>query len=311
MKKKIAIIGGRGYTGGELVRLLSSRPDIELVALNSEGNHGRPVREVHPECGSGLRFTDYSLAEINELKPDLVFLCMAEGYAKDAGGRLQSRIVDLSRDLRFRDDSVYGLPEVFRSRIREARVLANPGCYATACILGAYPAVKRGLAERIVFDCKSGYSGAGKTPSYRNDPKNYTDNILAYKISDHDHRKEIILALDLDAVSFTPHVLPVFRGLMATVHIILKKNISGAEVRKLYQEAYASEPFVRILDRIPELHDVQNNNLCCLGGFETDDAGRLTVISVIDNLLKGASGQAVQNMNLMLGLPESAGLAAE
>lgn len=311
MKQKIAIIGGRGYTGGELIRLLSSRPDIELVALNSEGNRGRLVREAHPECGCDLAFTDYSIAEINSLHPDLVFLCMAEGYAQQAAGQLKGRIVDLSRDLRFRDDSVYGLPEIFRSGIRAARVVANPGCYATACILGAYPAVKQGLAERIVFDCKSGYSGAGKTPSYRNDPKNYTDNILAYKISDHDHRMEIIRALDLTAVSFTPHVLPVFRGLMATVHIILKKKISGDEVRARYRETYAAEPFVRILDHIPELHDVQNTNLCGLGGFEVDDTDRLVVVSAIDNLLKGASGQAVQNMNLMLGMPETEGLTAD
>jgi N-acetyl-gamma-glutamyl-phosphate reductase len=308
MKKKIAIIGGRGYTGGELIRLLHDRPDIELVALNSEGNRGRPVREVHPDCGCDLPFTDYSLKEIDELRPDLVFLCMAEGYAREAAGQLNRRIVDLSRDLRFRDNSVYGLPEIFRSGIRAARVVANPGCYATACILAAYPAVKQGLAQRIVFDCKSGYSGAGKTPSYRNDPKNYTDNILAYKLSAHDHRTEIIRALDLAAISFTPHVLPVFRGLMATAHIILKKKISGDETRAFYQETYAAEPFVKILDRVPELHDVQNNNLCCLGGFEVDDADRLVVIAVLDNLLKGAGGQAVQNMNLMLGIPETEGL---
>jgi len=311
MKKKIALIGARGYTGGELIRLLAARPDIDLVCLNSEGHAGQPVREVHPECGGDLVFTDYDLAEINAKKPDLTFLCMAEGFATEAIGGLNGRVIDLSRDLRFQAGATYGLPEIFRAEIVRARIVANPGCYATVCILGAFPVVRKGLAERIIFDCKSGYSGAGKTPSYRNDPKNVSDNILAYKIIDHPHRAEIIQGLGFARVSFTPHVLPVFRGIMSTIHVILKKRISGDEVRKLYQEIYATEPFVKILDRIPELHDVQNNNLCCLGGFEVDDADQLVVIAALDNLLKGASGQAVQNMNLMLGLPETEGLIAK
>jgi N-acetyl-gamma-glutamyl-phosphate reductase len=309
--KKIGIIGSRGYTGGELIRLLARRTDVELVCLNSEGAKGRPVREVVPECKIDLNFTDCTLEEINGLGPDLVFLCMPDGFARDASGKLNCRVLDLSRDLRFQEDAVYGLPEIFRSRIAGARVAANPGCYATACILAAYPMVKLGLVERIVFDCKSGFSGAGRTPSYRNDPKHYTDNILAYRLTDHDHRREIARCLDLSMVSFTPHVLPVFRGLLATVHIILKDKISGGQIRDLYREAYRDEPFVRVLDRIPELHDVQNNNLCCLGGFETDDADRLVVVSALDNLMKGASGQAVQNMNLMLGLTETEGLPAD
>jgi len=308
MKKKIALIGARGYTGGELIRLLAARPDIELVCLNSEGHAGQPVREVHPECGGDLVFTDYDLAEINAKQPDLTFLCMADGFAAEAIGGLNGRIIDLSRDLRFQAGATYGLPEIFRAEIARARIVANPGCYATACILGAFPAVRKGLAERIIFDCMSGYSGAGKTPSYRNDPKNISDNILAYKIIDHPHRAEIIKGLDFTRVSFTPHVLPVFRGIMATIHIVLAKKISGDEIRAWFLEYYASEPFVKVLDRLPELHDVQNTNFCCLGGFEVDDTDRLVVVATIDNLGKGASGQAVQNMNLMLGLPETEGL---
>lgn len=311
MKKKIAIIGARGHTGGELIRLLAARSDIELVRLNSEGHAGQPVREVHPGCGGDLVFTDYDLAEINAKQPDLTFLCMADGFAAKAINGLNGRIIDLSRDLRFQAGATYGLPEIFRTEIVRARIVANPGCYATACILGAFPVVRKGLAERIIFDCKSGYSGAGKTPSYRNDPKNISDNILAYNISDHPHRAEIIKGLDFDRVSFTPHVLPVFRGILATIHIVLARNISGDEVRAWYLEHYASEPFMKVLDQLPELHDVQNTNFCCLGGFEIDDTDRLVVVATIDNLIKGASGQAVQNMNLMLGLPETEGLIAK
>ena len=308
MKKKIAIIGARGYTGGELIKLLACRPDIELVCLNSEGHAGQLIRDVHPECGGDLVFTDYPIAEINAMKPELVFLCMADGFAAATAGKLDGRIIDLSRDLRFTNGAIYGLPEIFRAEIARTRIVANPGCFATACILGALPVVRNGLAERIIFDCKSGFSGAGKTPSYRNDPKNISDNILAYKISDHPHRAEIIRGLEFASVSFTPHVLPVFRGIMATIHVILNRKISDGEIRAMYEKAYAPEPFVKILDRLPELRDVRLTNYCCLGGFEIDDTGRLVVVATIDNLLKGASGQAVQNMNLMLGLPETEGL---
>jgi N-acetyl-gamma-glutamyl-phosphate reductase len=308
MKKKIAIIGASGNTGGELIKLLSPYPGIELVALNSEGHAGHKVEELHPSTGRGLVFTNYSLAEINALKPDLVFLCRVAGRGRDNADQLDARIIDLSRDLRFAAGTVYGLPELFRRDIASARIVANPGCYATACILGAFPCVKNNLSERIVFDCKSGFSGAGQTPCYRNDPKNYSDNVIAYDISEHPHRDEIRQGLGFVNLSFTPHVLPLYRGILATIHVILRKKITGEEVRARYREVYAREPFVKIMDRVPELRDAQQTNYCCLGGFEVDDTGRLAVVATIDNLIKGASGQAVQNMNLMLGFPETEGL---
>lgn len=309
MDKKIAIVGASGYTGWELIKLLQDRPGFQLVALNSESHAGRPVSALYPDAGPGFKFTDYTIEEMNRLAPDVVFLCRAEGYATRHAPEFSGRVIDLSRDLRFAEGTAYGLPELNRQAIRASRLVANPGCYATACILAGLPLVHSGLVERIVFDCKSGYSGAGRTPSVRNDPGRLQDNILAYRLTGHPHQNEIRQGLGLAQVSFTPHVLPWFRGILATGHLILKKKLDPDRVRERYREYYANEPFVRILDRVPDLHDVQGTNLCCLGGFESDDADRLVLVAAIDNLLKGASGQAVQNMNLMLGLPEAEGLA--
>jgi len=308
LKKRIGIIGASGYTGFELIKLLNSRREIELVVLNSETCVGKKVKELYPESNDELTFTNYSFEEIADFSCHLVFLCMDEGYTKMAIEKLNCKIIDLSRDLRFSDGIVYGLPEIYKSKIRSARKVANPGCYATASILGAFPVVKNKLAKQIIFDCKSGYSGAGRKPSYLNNPDNYTDNIIPYEISQHSHRAEIQKYLEFERISFTPHVVPLFRGILCTIHIILNEKIKANDGQSIYKEFYKNQPFIKILDRIPELHNVSNTNLCCIGGFEIDDANRLVVISTLDNLIKGASGQAVQNMNLMLGLKETEGL---
>lgn len=306
--KRIGIIGASGYTGFELIKLLKLRQEIELFALNSETCAGKKVKEIYSESNCELLFTNYSLKEIDSLDCALIFLCMDEGYAKMAIKNLNCKIIDLSRDLRFSEDIVYGLPEIYRNKIKSARIVANPGCYATASILGALPVVKNKLAKHIIFDCKSGYSGAGRTPSYLNNPDNYPDNVIPYKISQHPHRTEIRKYLEFEKISFTPHVVPLFRGIMCTIHIILKRKIKTNDVQTIFKEFYKNQPFIKIPDRIPELHDVQNTNLCCIGGFEIDDTNQLVIISTIDNLVKGASGQAVQNMNLMLGFKETEGL---
>jgi N-acetyl-gamma-glutamyl-phosphate reductase len=308
MSKKIAIVGASGYTGRELIRLLHGRPGFELACLNSESCRGRPLSELDPDADPGLRFTDFTIEEINRLPADVVFLCQADGFAAAHASEFGGRVIDLSRDLRFAEGVAYGLPELNRKTIRDSRLVANPGCYATACVLAGLPAVQSGLVERVVFDCASGCSGAGRTPSERNDPRRLKDNILAYKLTEHPHQNEIRHGLGLARVSFTPHVLPFFRGILATGHLILGRKTDPDAIREMYRKFYAAEPFVRVLDRVPDLHDVQGTNLCCLGGFETDDADRLVVVAAIDNLLKGASGQAVQNMNLMLGRPEAEGL---
>ncbi|MBI3272757.1 MAG: N-acetyl-gamma-glutamyl-phosphate reductase [Planctomycetes bacterium] len=303
MTYRVGIVGASGYAGYELLRLLDRHPSVEVVALNSASMGGRPVRDLYPDYAGARLFTDLPLDELNALELDVLFLAMHEGYARESRPKLRARVIDLSRDYRLDPEAAYGLPEFFRAGLRDARLVSNPGCYVTSCLLAGRPVARAGWVRHFVFDSKSGYSGAGRAPSYVNDPAHFGDNLIPYKLTDHRHAPEIRRFLP-GPVSFTPHVLPLFRGLLTTMHALLDKPRDAAAVRRLYEEAYAGERFVRILDRIPELHDVQGTNLCCLGGFEVDETGRLVVISVLDNLVKGASGQAVQNMNLMLGLEE-------
>ena len=320
--KKVGIIGASGYTGYELIKILKKHPDVELAVLNSQAYAGQTVKSLYPDFfDPDLKFTNASIEEINSL--DLVFLAVPHKTAMGTVPKLKCKVVDLSADYRFKKadvyeevygiehidkktKAVYGLPELFKEKIKKAKVIANPGCYATVCALSAYPMQK--LAKYIVFDCKSGYSGAGKEPCYYNDPKNYEDNILAYKLTNHRHKYEIEQFIKTK-MSFTPHVIPTFQGMMCTMHAILKKNIKKDEIIKIFKDFYKNEQFIRIMeDKIPDLHDIQKTNYCCIGGFEIDENNQLAVVSVIDNLIKGASGQAVQNMNLMFGFDEREGL---
>jgi len=314
VKKKIGIIGASGYTGFELVKILAGHSGVELLVLNSKGSGGKKISEIYPEFQKDLVYTDHSMQKIREMELDLVFLAREAGFAKKAVVDLNCKIVDLSRDLRFENNTVYGLPELFRDKIKAAETIANPGCYATAAILASYPLVKEGVVDHIIFDCKSGYSGAGRTPSYLNDPNNYEDNIIAYKIAYHRHIPEIEKCLAIFSqnrlkISLSPHVIPLFRGIMCTTHVILNQDINIDAIKMLYEKTYNDEPFVKIFeDRLPELHDIQNTNYCYLGGFEIDKNGRAVIVATLDNLVKGASGQAVQNMNLMLGFEETEAL---
>ena len=322
MKIKAGIIGASGYTGYELIKLLKNHPKADLRILNSRSHAGTLVKNAYSEFNdSKMKFTDAPINEINNL--DVVFLAVPNGTAMKLVPKIKCKVVDLSADYRYLNKSVYeqiyrikhtdkktkyvyGFPELFRDKIKKIDVIGNPGCYATASILAALPIQK--YAKHIIFDCKSGYSGAGVKPAYNNEPKNYTDNIIAYKLSNHRHKSEIEQFIKAK-VSFTPHVIPTFRGLMCTMHAILSKKISQEEIQNIYSNYYKNEPFIKIMeDKIPELHDVQNTNYCCLGGFEIDDNRQLVVVSTIDNLLKGASGQAIQNMNIMFGFDEKDGL---
>ena len=321
MKIKAGIIGASGYAGYELIKILTKHSKVDLKVLNSRTYAGKTVKSIYPDfLDKELKFTNAPIEEISNL--DVVFLTVPNGTAMEIVPKLKCKVIDLSADYRFENtgvyekvykiehkdknrNAVYGLPELFRAEIKKTNVVGNPGCYATASILAALPIQEH--ADNIIFDCKSGYSGAGAKPTYVNDQKNYSDNIIAYKITNHRHKYEIEQFLK-NKISFTLHVIPVFRGLMCTMHAILNKNISKEEIKNIYEDYYKNEPFVKIVDKIPELHDVQNNNYCCLGGFEIDDNNQLVVVSVLDNLLKGASGQAVQNMNIMFGFDESEGL---
>ena len=302
-KPTVAVMGASGYAGGELARILRTHGGVDVLALQSESSAGRPLKEVFPDYAGPEKFSDRTPEQIAAMEPDLVFFATSEGIARNLAPVFQgAKVVDLSRD--FRGEWCYGLPELFRGEILESDAIGNPGCYATACLLAAWPLHKEGLLDRAIFDCKSGYSGAGRKPNDRNNPEVLRDNILAYALTRHAHLNEIERALG-KTVHFTPHVLPAFRGLIATAHLFVR---GSGDYRELFTDAYRNEPLVRVQEAIPDFRDVRGTDRAVLGGFEHDGRGRLVVVSAIDNLGKGAAGQAVQNMNLLLGLPETQGL---
>lgn len=322
--KKIGILGASGYTGHELLKLLKKHPGVEVIILNSRSYEGQKVSSLYPDFKGEETYTNYSFDQINELQPDLVFSALPHRVSMDSIAKLDDsiKVVDLSADYRFKNTekyeevyerehlnaghgAVYGLPELFKEEIKKARLVANPGCYATAATLAVYPVQQ--YASHIILDCKSGWSGAGKESVYAKDPSIIKDNIIAYNLTRHRHKYEIEQFIKTK-LSFTPHVIDTFQGMMCTAHVLLTKKISAPEVRKLYEDFYRGSTFVRISDTIPDIKHTQKTNLCYIGGFEIDDVDQLVVVSTIDNLIKGASGQAVHNMNLMLGFEEDAGL---
>ena len=244
-----------------------------------------------------------------------------------------AKVVDLSGDYRYRDTAVYekwygmehtdsenkgafGLPELYRDEIKKANLVANTGCFPTGAILSSYPLVKNDLVDRIIIDSKTGVSGAGVNPSATTHYPNIADNVNPYKISSHRHMSEIqqeLHGFDDVKVSFTPHLVPVIRGIQTTSHSLLKEeniDITPDEIRALYEKEYGDEYFIKLMDEgeIPHLSAVRGSNFVHIGGFEIDETGRLVMLSAIDNLVKGASGQAIQNMNILLGIDEHAGL---
>ncbi|TDJ65713.1 MAG: N-acetyl-gamma-glutamyl-phosphate reductase [Planctomycetota bacterium] len=327
MKPAVAIVGASGYAGRELARLVDAHPGLADPVLMS----ARPG--VLPDPPSG----DYEPA-IGALDPaaferlDGVFLCTPHGAAAalaraalDAG----CKVVDLSADFRLKepevyeatygaphpapdllDVAVYGLTERARADVRGARLVANPGCYPTSILLALGPLLDARLLEGgapIIADSKSGVSGAGKTPRPGTIFGTVHDNFLAYGVGTHRHTPEIHAHAGTDRIVFVPHLLPIFRGLLSTMYLSTVPGVTADDVRAALAEAYAGEPFVRVFERgLPELARVQHTNLCDLG--VADAYGQVVVISAIDNLVKGAAGQALQNMNLMLGLEETLGL---
>ncbi len=323
MKIKAGIIGASGYTGHELVKVLSKHGKVELLALNSGHNAGKKVKELYPDFEGELAYTGFSIDEINEMNLDVVFLALPHTKAMEFVPKLKCRIIDLSADYRFKKPedyekvygfghkdkerkAIYGLPELFREKIKKAKIVANPGCYATGMIASSYPVQK--FAKYVIFDCKSGWSGAGKESAYAKDKTLTKDNIIAYNLTRHRHKYEIEQFIKTK-VGFTPQVMDTFRGMMIVSHVILKKKHNAAEIKKMYAEFYKGSPFVQVVEGIADIHAVQNTNKLLLGGFEIDENNRLVIVAVLDNLLKGASGQAVQNMNIMFGFEEKEGLS--
>ena len=324
---KVGIIGASGYTGGELLRFLKNHPEIEIVAATSRQYDGNPVYKVHPH----LRDLEIKFENLkpNEIDADLVFTATPHGASMKIVPELvqnEMKVVDLSGDYRFDNlatyekwygyehthplKAVYGLPEINRELIKDADLVANPGCYPTGAILACLPIVAENIADTIVVDSKSGVSGAGVNPNEATHYPNCSDSVSPYAVTTHRHGPEIQEKLSnfgKAKVSFTPHLVPVIRGIMTTVHSFITEDVSTEYVTEIYKEFYEGEPFVRVLDQgeIPRLSSVRGSNYCHIGGFEIDDNGRLVVASSIDNLVKGASGQAVHNMNLMFGFKET------
>ncbi|MBK7643404.1 MAG: N-acetyl-gamma-glutamyl-phosphate reductase [Planctomycetes bacterium] len=326
--KRAAVLGASGYTGRELQRLLARHPALELHVFASarEGASADvPDLESEPE----IEALDWKRVE----ECDGVFLCTPHGTSAPLAQRcleLGKHVVDLSADFRLPDpalyrahyahehpapqllpQAVYGLTELARERLHGARLVANPGCYPTSILLALRPLLEAGLVapqETIVCDSKSGVSGAGKTPSARTHFGNSHENFLAYAIGNHRHQPEIRLHAGTEKLVFVPHLLPVFRGILSTIYLAPAPGVKAQTLRDCLRERYAGERFVRVFERgLPELRGVQNTNECHVAVGECGD--RMVLVSVIDNLLKGASGQALQNMNLALGLEEAAGLA--
>ena len=337
---KAGIVGGTGYTGVELLRLLAQHPEVELKAITSRKEAGTPVAAMFPSLRGHIDLA------FSEPKPevlrgcDVVFVATPNGVAMgEARALLDSgaRVIDLSADFRIKDlaewerwykvrhaapqliaDAVYGLPELNRERIRGARLIANPGCYPTAVQLGFFPLLEAGVvdAEHLVADAKSGVSGAGRKAELHLSYSEAADNFMAYNVPGHRHWPEIRQGLAQAArrevgLVFTPHLLPIIRGIHATLYARITQEL---DFQALFEKRYAREPFVDVLPpgSHPDTRSVRAANVCRIALHRPPESVKhtdtLVVLSVIDNLVKGASGQAVQNMNLMFGLPETTGL---
>ena len=333
---KVGIVGGTGYTGVELLRLLAQHPDVEIVAITSRGEAGTPVANVYPNLRGrvGLCFEDPAACNLSVC--DVVFFATPNGIAmQQAPALLEAgvRVIDLAADYRIKDvaewekwygmqhaspewveKAVYGLPEANREAIRAARLVANPGCYPTAVQLGFMPLVEAGVVDlgHLVADAKSGVSGAGRKAELSSLFSEASDNFKAYGVSGHRHLPEIRQGLTNFAgapvgLTFVPHLTPLIRGIHATLYARVTRE---ADVQKLFEDRYANEPFVDVMPAKshPETRSVRAANLCRIAVHRPQGGDVLVVLSVIDNLVKGAAGQAVQNMNLMFGFPENQGL---
>jgi len=338
---RVGIYGGSGYTGQELLRLLCGHPGAKVVAATSRRFAGVPVADVYPVFSgrTDLAYTDTSPEEMASVV-DLVFLALPHGVSMEVVPRFLGagrKVIDLSADFRIRDaasyeawygrhtaagmipEAVYGLPELYRDRIRTSRLVANPGCYPTSIILGLAPVLRSRWVETgsVIADSKSGVSGAGRDPQIASLFCEVDGGFKAYKVGRHRHTPEIEQELSLLAgsemkISFTPHLLPVKRGILSTVYAKLQRDVTGEDATALYREFYRDEPFVRVCraGQFPNLSSVVGSNYCDIGVTVDPRTRRIIVVSVIDNLIKGASGQAIQNMNLMCSLEEGTGLPA-
>jgi len=337
---KVGIIGGTGYTGVELLRLLVTHPDVALHVITSRGEAGKPVAELFPNLRG---FTDlvFTEPELDLFKQcDVVFSATPNGVLMNYARELHEagvKLIDLAADFRLKDiptwekwygmshacpelvsEAVYGMPEMNREMIQSASIVANPGCYVTATTLALLPLVEaseNGAAvdlSGIVVDAKSGVTGAGRGASVASLYSEVADSFKPYAVAGHRHHPEITQNLSVAAdehvgITFVPHLLPMQRGILSTIYVDARE---GVDIASLYTKKYSDEPFVDILPQgvFPETRSVRSSNMCRIGFCQPQVGDKLVIMSVIDNLTKGAAGQAVQNMNIMFDLPEQTGL---
>jgi N-acetyl-gamma-glutamyl-phosphate reductase len=338
---RVGIIGASGYTGAELLRLLARHPQAAVAVVTADRHAGKQLGAVFPHL-SGLDLPP--LVRIDEADwkgVDVVFCCLPHGTTQEVVAGLPNslKVIDLSADFRLSDpavyaewygaphsalelqrEAVYGLPELAREAIADARLVACPGCYPTSALLALAPLIEAGLIDTddIVIDAKSGVSGAGRKAAEASLYTEVAEGVHAYGIARHRHMPEIEQGLSAAAgkpvaISFTPHLVPMNRGILSTIYVRLNAGSDASDLRSALAKRYGNEPFVTVMapGEAPHTRHVRGSNHCRIGVFADRIAGRAILVSVIDNLVKGASGQAVQNMNLMFGFPETMGLEQE
>lgn len=337
---KVAVCGGSGYTGAELLRILYLHPEITITAVTSEKSAGKKVSSLFPHLHQ-YDYLSYEPLDKSVLlsKADIFFMALPHGASQEAVDfffQNGKKVIDISADYRISNpiiyeqwyktahnfketlkSAVYGLPEINREKIKKASLIANPGCYPTSAILGLYPAIKENLIEldNLIVDSKSGTTGAGRKATVDFSYCEVNEGFKAYGIGVHRHTPEIEQELSLIAnrditIDFTPHLVPMDRGIISTIYTKLIKNFDTSDVISVYREKFASEPFIRVLDEgiYPNVKNVRGSNFCEIGIKVVKRTNSLIIVSAIDNLVKGASGQAVHNMNIMMGFEETTAL---
>jgi N-acetyl-gamma-glutamyl-phosphate reductase len=336
---KVAIVGASGYTGIELLRILYGHPEVAVTCVTSERSAGKPIAGIFPTVRGRCNYILENLEPVSVAdKADIIFTALPHKAAMEVVPtflQMGKRVIDLSADYRLKKSSeyaawyephmnpellqraVYGLPEIRRNKIKKADLVANPGCYPTSIILGLAPLLKKKAVElhSVIADSKSGVSGAGRSAKVDTLFCEVNNGFKAYGVATHRHTPEIEQELSLLAgeelkISFTPHLVPMNRGILSTMYGKLNENYTTVQLLEMYEEFYQGEAFVRVLPEgdFPSTLHVQGSNFCDVGLTVDNRTGRVIVVSAIDNLIKGASGQAVQNMNIMNGFPESLGL---
>lgn len=338
---KIGVLGASGYTGAETLRLAARHPNIEIVALTADRRAGEPLASVFPHLGGLDLPTLTKLDEVAWDELEAVFCCLPHATTQEVVAKLPEhlKVIDLSADFRLRDtatyaewyghdhlaphlqdSAVYGLTEWARDALAETRLAACPGCYPTGALLPLLPLLRDGLIDpdEIIIDAKSGVTGAGRSPKEAMLFGEVSEGVNAYGIAHHRHTPEMEQELSAAAdtpikITFTPHLLPMNRGILSTIYVKLANGGGSAELRQSLLQAYSDSPFVRVVPQgqAPATRHVRGSNHCLIGVFDDRVSGRALVISAIDNLVKGSSGQAIQNFNLMFGLSETAGLEQE